>query len=201
MTSHRTPPAQVRRWTEWAAAGCLVLLVPLVLLVGFPAAAAAHGGVLKSSNPADGAAVADLSRIELRFSTPVLAEYSQFVLTDSTGAVTSLEPTFTPNSRAVTLTAGAGLAAEGYRLAYRVVSDDGHPATGSIGFTVGDTTVPPPPRPSPAAPSQPGLLSADRFATDRALPWVLAGTATLIAAGFVYLLSRSRWASPEKGAR
>lgn len=81
---------------------------------------------------------------------------------------------------------------DGYRLAYRVVADDGHPNTGSIGFTVGDTTVPPPPRPSPAPASQPGLLSPERFGTDRSLPWVLAGTGVLVVAGFAYLLTRRR---------
>lgn len=72
MTGGR-PKQAWRRWAGWVAAGCTA-----ILLVGFPAAAAAHGGVVKSSNPADGAAVANLTSIELRFSTPMLAEYSQF---------------------------------------------------------------------------------------------------------------------------
>lgn len=93
------------------------------------------------------------------------------------------------------LTWGAALAAGGYRLAFRVVADDGHPSTGSIGFTVGDTTAAPPPRPTAAPPSQPGLLSADRFATDRALPWVIAGAGALVVGCFAYLLTRSRPAS------
>ena len=184
MTGHR-PEGSTR---GWAAAGCMVLLF---LLVGFPAAAA-HGGVLKSSNPADGAAVAKLTTIELRFSTPVLAEYTQFALADTTGATISVQPTFTADNRSVTLTSGIDLPAGGYRLAFRIVADDGHPSTGSIGFTVGDTTAAPPPRPTAAPPSPPGLLSADRFATDRALPWVLAGVGVLIIAGFVYLFTRSR---------
>ncbi len=189
MTGRR-PDQPTRLWG--VAAGGLLLLV---LLVWLPAGAAAHGGVLKSSNPADGAAVAKLATIELRFSTPVLAEYSQFALTDTTGATVSVQPRFTPDNRSVTLAAATALAAGGYRLAFRVVADDGHPSTGSIGFTVGDTTAVPPPRPTAAPPSQPGLLSADRFATDRALPWVLGGAGTLVVAGFVYLVTRRRSAA------
>lgn len=183
-----TRPA-VRAWARRVLAGWVTALL---LMAGFPGVAAAHGGVLKSSNPADGANVAALATLELRFSTPVLAEYSQFALTDTTGTTTTVASEFTADNRSVTLTPGAALAAGGYRLAYRVVADDGHPSTGSIGFTIGDTPATPPPKPTIAPPSQPGLLSRDRFATDRALPWVLAGTGALIVAGFAYLLTRTR---------
>ncbi len=168
------------------------VVVVVLLMLGVPGIASAHGGVVKSSDPADGDRVAALSTLELRFSTPVLARYSQFALTDTAGTPTAVTPEFSPDDRAVTLTPGAALGAGGYRLAYRIVADDGHPSTGSIGFTVGDTAAVPPPKPSAAPPSRPGLLSRDRFATDRALPWVLAGTAVVILLGFAYLLTRRR---------
>lgn len=170
----------------------IAALVLLALAVGWPVSAAAHGGVLASSSPVDGAAVPELGTMELRFSTPVLSEYSMFALTSSAGATVDLEPTFATDGRSVVLKPTVPVVPGGYRLAYRVVADDGHPSAGSIGFTVGDTEDAPPARPTAAPPRSPGLLSEERFATDRALPWVLAGTGLLIAGAFTYLLTSGR---------
>ncbi|GAA3704860.1 copper resistance protein CopC [Microlunatus aurantiacus] len=166
-----------------------VVVATAVVLIGLPCRAAAHGGVLDYSTPAEGAAVAELPQIVLRFTTPILTEYSQFVLTQTGGTPITLQPTYTPDSQTVTLQPATTVPDGGYRLAYRIVSDDGHPVTATIGFTVGDTTATPPPAPT-TRPSEPGILDAERFERDKALPWVLGGAGLLVIAAFVYLLTR-----------
>lgn len=166
-----------------------VVMITAVGLIGLPARAAAHGGVLDYSTPHEGAAVSELPEIVLRFTTPILTEYSQFVLTQTGGTTITLQPTYTPDNQTVTLKPAATIPDGGYRLAYRIVADDGHPVTATVGFTVGDTTATPPPAPT-ARPSEPGILDAERFERDRALPWVLAGAGLLVVAGFVYLFTR-----------
>lgn len=187
MTARSTRGADRRRAARTIAA----LSLMLILIVGLPGGAAAHGGVLKSSTPADGAAVTELSEIVLGFTTPVLGEYSMFALTGTDGSTIAVGVTFAVDSRSVTLEPAGVVADGGYRLSFRVVADDGHPSTGSIGFTVGDPTATPP-APSSATPAvSPGLLSEERFRSDRALPWVLAGAGLLVAAGAAYLATRS----------
>jgi copper resistance protein C len=141
-----------------ARAGVVIGLTLLWTLAVVPGSAAWAHTTLVSSTPTDGAQVdSSPATIELVFSEPVNPELVTVVVSDAagtewqagapivTGAVVSqpLQP----------LTqAGA------YVLAYRVVSADGHPVAGQVGFTLASL---PAPTPIPtAAPSRSTLSTA-----------------------------------------
>ena len=142
------------------------LLAVLTILTGLTAAlfmsapqAAAHSG-LTGSDPAEGSRVTAPEAITLVFADDVEPTFAQVTV-----AVDGAEPV-TLDSRVtgaeVRATPPAGSAAtQQWKVAYRVVSGDGHPITGTIGFTVtgtkpaaSSTPTPTPTRsPSPAVPA------------------------------------------------
>ena len=116
-----------------AAATALASL--LLVLSGGPAAA--HTG-LQSSTPADGETLtAAPDAISLTFSSAVASEFAQVAVTGPDGeSVTSGEVAIDGAvvSQPVSTT-GDGA----YVVAYRVVSDDGHPVSGQLTFTLTGT--------------------------------------------------------------
>jgi copper resistance protein C len=97
----------------------------------------AHVDVV-SSSPADGAVLASAPKeIVLTLSESALSGGTVLALTGPDGTPVSVEPTVVTGP--VVSVALPPLTARGtYTVAYRVVSDDGHPVSGSIRFTVGD---------------------------------------------------------------
>ncbi|MBK9476329.1 MAG: copper resistance protein CopC [Tetrasphaera sp.] len=95
--------------------------------------------------------------IELVFNEKVQPNFLQVALTGPAGALTLPPPTAdgaTVTQKLPELTAGT------YRAAYRVVSADGHPISGTISFTVKATPSPSPtvtasPRPTPTPTHRP----------------------------------------------
>ncbi|MDT0276040.1 copper resistance CopC family protein [Blastococcus goldschmidtiae] len=139
----------VRRILIVAAATALASLL-LVLSGG---TALAHTG-LQSSTPADGETLtAAPDAVTLTFSSAVASEFAQIAVTGPDGeSVTSGE--FTIDGAMVTQpvsTSGEGA----YVVAYRVVSDDGHPVSGQLTFTLtgtGDAAT-------ESAPAEPTLVN------------------------------------------
>lgn len=116
-------------------AAATVLASLLLVLSGGPAAA--HTG-LQSSTPADGQTLTVApDAISLTFSSAVASEFAQVAVTGPDGeSVTSGEVTIDGAvvSQSVS-TSGDGA----YVVAYRVVSDDGHPVSGQLTFTLTGT--------------------------------------------------------------
>ncbi|WP_433224280.1 copper resistance CopC family protein [Microtetraspora malaysiensis] len=112
-----------------------VLLFACAALLGVAAPAQAHN-VLVGSDPKDGAQVATApERITLNFDQPVRRDFARIAVTGPDGAdYTRGEITTKGNDASVGL---APLGPAGaYVIGYRVVSNDGHPVTGTITFTL-----------------------------------------------------------------
>ncbi|GAB2869698.1 copper resistance CopC family protein [Streptomyces mayteni] len=116
------------------AAGALLCAVVAIGAVHAPPASA-HTG-LTSSDPADGAELSTApASVTLTFSDPMDAEYSQVAVTDADeSSVTEGEPRV--DGSLVTQPLAADVPPGRYAVAYRVVSADGHPVSGGLGFRV-----------------------------------------------------------------
>ena len=115
--------------------GAVLLAALPIALAALPLAApaAAHTD-LASSTPVDGAYLSVApSRVVLEFESALLPETVNVSILDSQGAlVTEVDPDVADAT--VSIAWPASLPAGDYSLAYRVVSGDGHPVTGEIGF-------------------------------------------------------------------
>ncbi|WP_214408281.1 copper resistance CopC family protein, partial [Pseudonocardia lacus] len=113
---------------------------------------------LESTDPADGSSVAVApQQVSLTFNEAVPAEFAQITVIGPDGA----------NYQTGTVTADGGVVSTAvlplgpagrYEIGYRVVSDDGHPVTGSVAFTLttaAPTTTAAAPSTSAAAPAAP----------------------------------------------
>ena len=115
--------------------GAVLLAALPIALAALPLAApaAAHTD-LASSTPVDGAYLSVApSRVVLEFESALLPETVNVSILDSQGAlVTEVDPDVADAT--VSIAWPASLPAGDYSVAYRVVSGDGHPVTGEIGF-------------------------------------------------------------------
>lgn len=118
----------------------LLLLLGLAVVTATPAAA--HTG-LESSSPADGATVRRApTTLVLRFADPVVPGTAVGALDGPGGRHSLRAPTVRGATVRMTL---AGPASPGrYRLAWRVVADDGHPVSGTLRFEVAAPASPSP---------------------------------------------------------
>jgi methionine-rich copper-binding protein CopC len=188
----------VRQLAVWLLA---VLALPLDAGTAF-----AHN-VLIASDPPDGSSVATgPSTVTLDFDLPVKESFSTVTVVGPDGGHFENGPATVDGNvvRAPVLPLGpAGV----YTVGYRIVSDDGHPVSGAVRFTL---TQPGPGRGVPAAQAgggparggQPGSGSAGGGPTAGgsggaagvpAWPWVLGGV-LLVAAGAAVALRMSRGA-------
>ncbi|MEV4400437.1 copper resistance protein CopC [Nonomuraea sp. NPDC049607] len=147
-------------------AGVAVGGAVLLLLAAAPAALA-HDR-LKSSSPADGAKVAQVESIELEFTSRMTLP--TLVLDGPAGENLPLGK---PRAQGLTVKAepAAPLEPGKYRLAWRVVSSDGHPISGELRFTVtapatptaepAEATPTPSESPSETASASPAASSSD----------------------------------------
>ncbi|MFC6081877.1 copper resistance CopC family protein [Sphaerisporangium aureirubrum] len=121
-----------------------VLLVACAALATAVAPAQAHN-VLTGSDPKNGAQVTAVpARVTLTFDQPVRVEFAQLALTTPSRAIVKIPDLKVRGTKLIgtvpTATAGAGV----YAVGYQIVSNDGHPVTGTILFTVTSGTPPPP---------------------------------------------------------
>lgn len=162
-------PHRVRN-LPWHGVG--LILLALASLAATPGTAQAHSELI-TSNPKDGATLkAAPATITFTFSEGIAPTYAVMTLRVGTREVATLE-TVVRDDR---ISAGIPPALHGngdWRVAYRIVSADGHPVTGKVAFMVAAPATPTPtPAPTPTAsssgPSQTATPSGDPDAdTDR----------------------------------
>lgn len=160
-------PARGARPVRTARTGPAVLaaLTALGLLLGgfaLTGTAFAHN-VLSGSDPADGASLDSApSRVRLTFNQPVQPSFSTVIVVGPDGGqYGDGAPRVTGDT--VELSVRPLGPAGRYTIGYRVISDDGHPVTGSIGFTLataGPGAPSTPGAPAPGAPGRPGAPGA-----------------------------------------
>ena len=163
--------------------------VTFVLLGAGMPASWAHDELV-SSSPAGGATVATApSGVELRFSAPAQALGTRVQVRGPDGAVVSQG---SPQLRDATVTQPLAdeLPAGAYTVQWRVTSADGHPVSGTFGFT-----IPPGAGPAPgdagttAAAGEQGAAGAREPTAARSggsfptVGWIVAGALVLLAAG------------------
>ncbi|MFC4532339.1 copper resistance CopC family protein [Sphaerisporangium dianthi] len=113
-------------------AAAMAFLVAVVLGTAFAAPALAHTA-LKSSNPAKGATVKGLDSVKLTFTETV--RFPVVLVRDAAGQKhQDGKPKL--DGPTVTQKISGPLPSGKYTIAWRVVSDDGHPIEGEIPFTV-----------------------------------------------------------------
>ncbi|MFF4778384.1 copper resistance CopC family protein [Microtetraspora fusca] len=138
-----------------------VLLLACAALLGVAAPAQAHN-VLVGSDPKDGAQVSTApERITLKFDQPVRRDFARIAVTGPDGAEYAQGEIATKGNDVSVGLAPLGPAGA-YTIGYRVVSNDGHPVTGTITFTLtaagpaaGQSSPSAEPTPSPSAASTP----------------------------------------------
>ncbi|MEW1844510.1 copper resistance protein CopC [Nonomuraea angiospora] len=196
----------------------------LVLLLTSPAALA-HDR-LKASNPADRAKLKSLETIELEFTSHM--QLPTIVLDGPGGKPVPLDKPRVQGNKVFARPTGALLEGR-YRIAWRVVSSDGHPIQGELVFTItapapspsaseetatGTPTETPAPAsspepqpafPQPASAQPPSAASSSPAAAARAdgtsgLPgWLWAALAVVLAGGAGVLFAARRKPRPDRG--
>jgi methionine-rich copper-binding protein CopC len=113
--------------------------------------ASAHARLVKITPEQDAQLSTAPKQVVLEFTDPVSSSFATVVVTNAAAVmVTAGKPRVVGTE--VTQALSPGLAAGHYRVAFRVVSADGHPVTGESGFTV---TVPSRTSPATSIPSAP----------------------------------------------
>ena len=135
-TPHGTRDQEVRVRGPLVRRFLGLLFAALTLVLALPAAPALAHAELQYTTPAEGAVLAEApSSVEFVFGEPVSLVPDGFQLYDGSGAhralpVEELDAT-------VSATLPSKLADGSYTLGWRVVSDDSHPISGVLSFTVG----------------------------------------------------------------
>ena len=131
------------------------LLVGIVVLVAAPGPASAHSELI-ASTPADGARADDaVTAITLTFESQVDPDLADVVLVGAAGERVLSDPAV--NGSVVTVPVSPLDVAGDYEVSYRVVAADGHPVSGTFGFSVSEGSaraardLPEPGQPSVAA--------------------------------------------------
>jgi len=165
-------------------ASALVVAVALCVLVTV-APASAHAELV-SSNPTNGATLPSLP-------AEVILTFDENVGTPAYVSVTSADGTSVASGEAtidgttVTQRLSTAASAGTYSLSYRVVSDDGHPVTGTLGFTVTGNAMSPGPTASQTAP-----VPSQKSFVERHADHFVVGAVLLLAALGLLALSRRR---------
>jgi len=147
------------------------IFVALVVIAGLVAPAAfAHAQLLRS-DPQDGARLPTTDEVVLTFNEDINPEFVQVLVTGPDGPLT-LDAAVVDGplvTQPVTPSASGA-----HTVSYRVVSADGHPVSGRVGFVLTDVaapaaaaptaeapTTPPPAAEPPTTPEQPTVMSGD----------------------------------------
>jgi methionine-rich copper-binding protein CopC len=172
-----------RLW--WRA--LLVLGVAAVLAGGTATVASAHDALVGTS-PADGSTVGAVpGQVTLTFDQPALALGSTVLVAGPGGPVMSGRTRVT--DKRVTQAVQPGAPAGRYTVTWRVTSIDGHPVSGSFGFTA--TAAAPGTRPQ-VAPSTAGAGAQAPTADSGVAWWVYGVGAAVVAAVAAAALTRRR---------
>ncbi|MEV6983360.1 copper resistance CopC family protein [Sphaerisporangium sp. NPDC051017] len=137
-----------------------VLLAACAALAVGAAPALAHN-VLTGSDPKDGARFAAMpGHATLTFDQPVRADFAQMALTFPGGQVSKLDVRVSGDDVIATLPYSDKPGA--YLIGYQILSNDGHPVSGKIGFTLDAPAGAAPP--SPPVQTSTGAPVADQVA-------------------------------------
>jgi len=104
--------------------------VSAAVVLGTPAAAHTE---LRSTTPAEGETVEQLTEVVLEFSSALLEIGAELSIVDAAGDSHVLEPTF-PSDDTVSAAVEGDIAAGDAELVWRVVAEDGHPIQGTVAF-------------------------------------------------------------------
>jgi copper transport protein len=143
-------------------------LVALLIALALPAGASAHA-TLESASPGAGATLRQAPRVvTLRFDESVETQFGALRVLDARGRRVDDAHVTRPGGRASQLAVGLrrGLGTGGYTVAYRVISDEGHPVSGAFGFQVGARAAVPGASIAPVAPGA-GPLTEQAYAMSR----------------------------------
>jgi copper transport protein len=131
------------------------ILVSCFTLASAPTSALAtllHARLLRSTPAADARLTSAPQSIRLVFSEAVVAELSQILVTGSAGAAQTLRVTVDPRDNHVLVGDVVSLPFGTHKVAWRIVSADGHPIIGNFSFSVisaaTDSTAVAPPSPA-----------------------------------------------------
>lgn len=174
-----------------AVSTCLGAVVCALTALLFAAPASAHATLL-GSNPEAGAEVERLpDRVSLYFNEPLQQTFAAVTLTDSEGNQWSDENVQVEGDTASVGVAGTGPAGT-YTIAYRVISADSHPVSGTVEFTLTTGGTDTPVSPQTPAPEPPA--GQDEAADSSALPaWpFILGAVAILAGGITVALRASR---------
>lgn len=163
------------------------LASPFVLAVLFAPAASAHSDLM-GTTPADGSVVAEApASIVLQFNEESLDSLIDVVITDAKGDVVAMDAAEAAGADVLVPWPGS-LGAGDYTVAYRVVSADGHPVTGTFTFTyTGGASTDTAPAIDQAAAAE---VLADIEQPTSNLPLTLGVTVVVIAAIAIVLVRR-----------
>ena len=125
------------RITVWVAV--LGLLLGVLSSIISAVAADAHAA-LRSITPGDGETVATAPRaVTLEFNEPIGTSFATVTVTGPSGNVSQGRPAV--DATTVTQALSSGLQGGDYTVAFRVVSEDGHPVSDTTTFTVVDAST------------------------------------------------------------
>ncbi|WP_446224764.1 copper resistance CopC family protein [Nocardia sp. IBHARD005] len=170
----------------------VVVAVLAALAVVLPLGPASAHSQLDSSIPAAGARVdSPLTMIELTFNQQIGAAFATVGVTDSSGTSWAAQVSKV-EGKTVGVAVSPTMPPQQYTVAYRVVSEDGHPITGSYDFTY--TAVPASSTAVPAdTQSTVNAGASESSATAPAsseIPWPLIGVLLALVVGGVVVTLR-----------
>ena len=170
----------------------LAILTAFVVTLFGVSTAHAHAD-LTSSNPEDGSSLSEAPGvIELTFNEQVLPDTVEIaVTTESAGLIPNLD--FSTDGSTVSLPWDQALPGDTYQVAYRVVSNDGHPITGAISFSYSTPMISDTSEPEPSATPEVIAVVAEESTTQETSGispiWIALG-GLLIGAAIGYLMWR-----------
>ncbi|BAD60577.1 putative copper resistance protein (plasmid) [Nocardia farcinica IFM 10152] len=150
--------------------------------------ARAHSQLDSSVPAADAVVDTPLTLITLTFNQQIGTAFANVGLTDAAGTSWAAQVSKV-EGKTVRVAVSPTMPAQKYTVAYRVVSDDGHPITGSYEFTYASgsaTTTAPSGAPSPSSVTAAGESSATALSSS--LPWPLIVAVIVLIGGAVVTL-------------
>lgn len=142
------------------------ILLGLVAVLGSSSIASAHSDEFLSV-PANGSVVTEVNQLQFTFVEPVEQSFPpEIVLTSYAGTNFELgAPSFDASGATMTVPIVQGALPNGnYSVVYRIVSIDGHPATGQVDFTVEGAATEPAPVETPVPVDEP-VVTEDMLRT------------------------------------
>ncbi|HOZ56829.1 MAG TPA: copper resistance protein CopC [Nakamurella multipartita] len=137
----------------------LLLVVSTLVTVGLAGPALAHTTLI-GSDPADGAVLtAAPTTVTLTFDDP-LADFEPVLTVTGPDGVTYQSGSPTVDGTRLSNAVNALPVAGTYTVAYRVVSDDGHPVEGTVSFTLAAQAIAPAPAPATSTGTSPAAGSS-----------------------------------------